>query len=502
MTSTWIRRIAIAIGVVLLLLVAAAAVLIATFDANRYKSLAVDWMKTERQRTLAIDGPIELSVFPRLAVKVSKLRLSEQGRSDEFVNVDEAALAVKVLPLLRKQLVIGRVTARGVRAAYLRDAKGVRNIDDLVSPAAAAGSPAAGGAAPGAPALRFDVSAVQFDDLRLRLRDEVANLAGDVVLQSFSSGRLANQVESPVTLRASMQLTQPQAVSMALDGRMTLTLDLDRGSVAMSGLKLDVQGDGAGVKALALGLEGALAWDGKALNAGPLQLALKGATLGSTTLAPSTLDIKRALFNPEGQRLELEALKIALAGRQGTSPFEAALDWPQLAVDAKQLKGSALTGRFKLEGPTALAGSFGSAAPSGNFERLQLPGVTVSLQGNAGPRKIDGKLKTDLLLKIGQGAAALERMDLRANITDPGLQPLQLTVAGNAGADAKAASWTLNGSLNTNRFESTGRAALGGAVPNIKASARFDSLDLNKVMAPDQPTPATPTTTATAPADT
>ena len=101
MTKSWIGRIAIALGILVLLLAAAAAVLIATFDANRYKTVAIDWMKTEHQRTLAIDGPIELSFFPRLAVKVSALRLSEAGRDDAFAAVEEAALAVRGVSLVQ-----------------------------------------------------------------------------------------------------------------------------------------------------------------------------------------------------------------------------------------------------------------------------------------------------------------------------------------------------------------------------------------------------------------
>ena len=134
MSSPWIRRIAIGFGALVLLLVIGAAVLIATFDANRFKGLAIDYMKNERQRTLVIDGPIELSVFPRLAVKVSKVRLSEHRRADEFLSIDEAALAVQTMPLLRRQLVVDRVSARGVRATYLRDASGKSNIDASPSP--------------------------------------------------------------------------------------------------------------------------------------------------------------------------------------------------------------------------------------------------------------------------------------------------------------------------------------------------------------------------------
>ena len=135
MKSPWIRRIAVAAMVLLLLLVVAAGVLVANFDANRYKGLAIAWMKNERQRTLAIDGPIELSVFPRLAIKVSKLRLSERerARGSEFAAIDEASLSLQVWPLLSRQVVIDRIRASGVRAVFSRDATGARNIDDLLA---------------------------------------------------------------------------------------------------------------------------------------------------------------------------------------------------------------------------------------------------------------------------------------------------------------------------------------------------------------------------------
>jgi AsmA protein len=501
MTTVWIRRIAIAVGALLLLLIVAAGVLIATFDANRYKGVAIDWMKTQRQRTLVIDGPIELSVFPRLAVKVSKVKLSEHARRDEFMSLDEAALAVEMLPLLHKQVVVDRVSARGVRAVYTRDAKGARNIADLVgAPGAAPPTQPTPSSSSGA-AVRFDVSGVQLEDVRLRIRDAMAKLDGDVVLQSFESGRLANQGESPVSLKASVALTQPQALKAAIDGKTTLALDLDKNAIALRDMKLGVQFDGDAAKAVALDATGALAWDGAAVKAGPLKLALKGATVGGTVLAPSTVEVKQLLFDTGAQKLALDALKVALAGRQGAdAPFELALDWPQLAVDAQSLKGSALSGQFKMSGPTSLAGTFSSGSPSGKFDALRLPGVTLALQGQMQQRKVDGTLKSDVTFNAGRGAVALDAIDLKVALADPGLQPLQLAVRGKASADAKNAAWALDGALNTNKFDINGSAALAGKVPNIKAVARFDSLDLNKLLAPEKPGNA-PAPSGPAPAD-
>ena len=500
-TSVWTRRLAIAVGALVLLLVVASAVLLATFDANRYKALAIEWMKTEHQRTLEIDGPVKLSLFPRLSVQVSNVRLSERGRNDQFAAIGQAQLGVRLLPLLRKQLVIGHVSARDVDATFLRDAQGKRNIDDLISRSPGSRSAAGASASPsGGPAVRFDIAGIQLKNVRLHVRDERAKVAGDFSILSFAAGRLANRVESPVSLRVSARLTQPQVLQLSVDGDMKLMLDPDRDLVALSGMKLDVTGETASVKALSVALEGALTWDGGALRAGPLQIALKGATFGTTSLQPSTVQVKRAVLNPADKRLELVSLDIALNGRRGADPFEVSFRWPRLVIDGRKLEGSPVSGRLKIAGRSALEGQIRSAAPTGSFDALRVPGLELTLAGSSGQRRIDGSAKADMLLDVSRRAATFERVDVRASLADPGRQPLNLVLQGGGGADAKNVTWNLNGSINANRFESSGQAGFAGKVPEIKAAARFDDLDLNTLLARGQPAPAAPP--ATAPADT
>ncbi|HJV96711.1 MAG TPA: AsmA family protein, partial [Albitalea sp.] len=190
----WLRRSLFALLGLLVVLIAAATWLVMTFDANRYKGVAIDWMKTHRDRTLVIAGPIELSVFPRLGVKLSGIRLSEVGKPDEFAALDEAALAADVLPLLHGELVIGRVQAKGVRAVYLRDAKGKSNIDDLMQPAPSEPQAAAAGKP-----VRFDVSGIELADVRARVKDDMAGVNGELLLKSLATGRITNKVESKVS---------------------------------------------------------------------------------------------------------------------------------------------------------------------------------------------------------------------------------------------------------------------------------------------------------------
>ncbi len=341
--SVWIRRVALTVGALLLLMAVAAAVLVATFDANRYKGLAIDRVRAEYQRNLSIDGPIELSVLPRLAVKVSKLRLSERASPAEFAAVDEASLALQWWPLLSRRLVVDRVSARGVRALYRRNAQGASNIDDLLKPRAPDGSAAAPPA--GAESARFgvDISRIALEDLQLRWRDDLARRTGQIDVQSFMSGRLASEVPTPIELRATLKLTQPQALQVALDGRAEVALNFQTQAVSARDLTLKLQGDAAGVQGLVL------------------QLAAKGLA-----------------HDPAARRLRFDALALSLQGRTGAQPIEATLDWPRLAIDGDRLDGSALSGRAQRGGAQALSVTFRSEAPSGSFEAVRLPAVALT----------------------------------------------------------------------------------------------------------------------------
>ena len=221
MSKLWLRRVALGVFGVAVLIAAGVAWFVASFDADRYKGLAIDWMQREHDRTLAIDGPVRLSVLPRARVQLSKLRLSEHGRSDSFASIDEVGLAVELLPLLSRQLVIERVSAKGVRAVYTRNAKGQRNIDDLLGVDAKARDKAndTTGAAPPPAALKFDIRRIDLEDLRASVHDAMIPLDGDITLVSLKSGRLASGVASPVSSRRGSRCASRRSAAGSPDRR-------------------------------------------------------------------------------------------------------------------------------------------------------------------------------------------------------------------------------------------------------------------------------------------
>lgn len=501
--SAWIRRILIALVVLILLAVAAGAWLVASFDPNRYKGMAVDWMKANRNRTLVIDGPVSLSVFPRIAIQVGQVSLSEAGRRDNFAAIDHAALSVDVLPLLRGRVVVGRVEASGVRVQLLRDAQGRRNTDDLAGAPADArtGGDKPADASAGSKAVELDIDRITLTDLRARVKDEQAKLDGELVLERLVTGRIAEGVASPVELAARVDFRQPAAKG-TLSGKTTLTPVFSTGSFTLADMNLAWKGDLSGASGVDAGVRGTLALDGGkgAIDAKKLELQI-GARVGALQLAGSTLSVAAFGFDPTRQALHVEQLQLRLKGSRGKDPLSLDLDWPRLDVEGEKLKGSALEGKLSLGGELPIAASFRSAAPTGTFSAVALPGFEAKIGSSGAARKMDGTLRADLGLQPAKSALSLSGLDLKATVSDKDLKPLALALKGQASASPQAAQWAVAGQLNANSFAIDGNANLSASPMFVKANARFDSLDLNTLLPAGASAGATPGAGAPAPAD-
>ena len=343
-----LRRLALAAAALLLGLAAVLGLWVATFDAAQYKGLAVDWMRSAHQRTLAIDGPVTLALLPRLSLKISGLRLSERGRSDEFLAVDELALALRPWPLLHRELVIDRIVARGLRAGYRRDARGRTNLDDLLG-GGAAGTAAAVPATPagtsaGGRTMRWDISEVQLADLRLRLDDAQLPLAGELVIASLTTGRLAPGAVAPLTLRAALQLQGPRPLALALDGGFDLTLQADPPALTLGALALAVTAGAAAVP-LKLALGGQARADARSAT-WTLAGTLEGRRFDSNGQARLTGAVPELRVNARFDALDLDRLAAALAPASPPSGAATPLDGGSppmaglLAVDGRFTLGA------------------------------------------------------------------------------------------------------------------------------------------------------------------
>src|SRR3569623_1217057 len=127
-TSVWI------VGGLLALLAAAALFIVLTFDPNKYKAESAAAVSQATGRELTISGDIRLTLFPWLGVELGAMELSNAPGfgSEPFVSITSAAVKVKLLPLLRKEVQAEAVTLPGMRMHLRRDADGRNKWADHV----------------------------------------------------------------------------------------------------------------------------------------------------------------------------------------------------------------------------------------------------------------------------------------------------------------------------------------------------------------------------------
>jgi AsmA protein len=91
----------------------------ATFDANNYKPQIIEQAEKATGRTFAIDGDINLSVFPWVGLKVEGASLgNEEGfKAEQFAAIEQLDVKVNVLPLLKKEVEINTIRLHGLHVS-------------------------------------------------------------------------------------------------------------------------------------------------------------------------------------------------------------------------------------------------------------------------------------------------------------------------------------------------------------------------------------------------
>ena len=121
-------------------------------DPNDYKAQISEQFRVHTGRELSIPGDIRLSVFPWLGLKLGEVSLANAPGfgGQPFARVEQVDVRIRLLPLLRREVQVGRLTLRGLRLHLQRDAGGRDNWADLL-PAAEPEEKSAEKPAPPAP---------------------------------------------------------------------------------------------------------------------------------------------------------------------------------------------------------------------------------------------------------------------------------------------------------------------------------------------------------------
>src|SRR5947207_9023419 len=185
----------LALGGIAALLAAGILVFALTFDPNRYKD-DIQRMAMERTgRTLRLQGELKLVFFPSLGAGVGGVTLSERGSQREFISLQSARASVKLMPLLRGQVIVDTVRRSGFRAQLVKNKDGSYNFSDLLE--GKAEKPVSKSKQQSAP-VRFDIAGVDIDRAAVAYRDTGTGQEISLSDLQLHTGRIAGNAQGKI----------------------------------------------------------------------------------------------------------------------------------------------------------------------------------------------------------------------------------------------------------------------------------------------------------------
>jgi AsmA protein len=215
-------------GLVALIAIALIAVWLLV-DPNDYKERIAREVRSATGRELALPGKIKLAVFPWIALELGPASLGNPPGfgSEPFATVQRAAVRVRLLPLLRKRLEIGRVEVDGLDLRLVRGPDGRGNWQDFGTR-----KPTAARSAPQPFAGLPDLAGITIEHSRISYQGMVADhVALDV-------GHLTTAAPVAVTLKLDLT-TRAGARPIPIVSKLNATMDPAKQRYGLTGVELE-----------------------------------------------------------------------------------------------------------------------------------------------------------------------------------------------------------------------------------------------------------------------
>jgi AsmA protein len=256
------KKILIALCVLVVLIIAAVVAVPLLVPADRMKSELIAQVKAATGRDLSIGGKVSVSVFPSVSVQMADVALANPPgfTAKTLAHLDGLSLSLKVLPLLSGKVEIGSFVLDNPTIALEIDRQGhpdwVFGETGQTPPPAAAPAAPKGGVSGPSPLSDINLGDVRIDNGKLTYQDDRAGTSEAV--DAINLAVSLKSLDDPLSVKGSLQwrgkpvtLTLDMAKPRVLvDGRGTTAAGVN---VAADPVKLTFAGDLAGADKAATG---------------------------------------------------------------------------------------------------------------------------------------------------------------------------------------------------------------------------------------------------------
>ncbi|HEY9280590.1 MAG TPA: AsmA family protein [Eoetvoesiella sp.] len=526
--KVWFKRVLVTLVVVVIVALIGLAIFLLTFDPNSYKSKFEEVVYNRYQRTLAIKGDIELSLFPRIGLSVQGVSLSDRDSTNIFASVDSARFAVAIWPLLSNRLVVDHVAVSGFKAWVIRNRDGKFNFQDLIEngpePLGSNTAPAASLQGQNAsiqavsadtkasllPAmlstppsertdLQIDIAGLELKNGEIHVYDAISSSVGRLVNLQVNTGRMT--VDQPFDVALSGKLVGDLPVADAkVEGNALVKVNPDRGTYSAQKLNVQMSGAVADLQAKTATLQGNLAYNANSnlLDVSNFELLLQGAVQGENPIKnlETSLSAPRLKIDRSRSELNVEKLSFRAKGALPEQTFDIAFDAPSLSVSPDAAKGDAVSGTVKLAGDKVLGVTLGLNGLGGNAQHLTLKELKIDGGLKQGDRLLQVNVSSPAEWNVNEKQGGLSAIKGDVKIEDKALPTgtFGFPLIGNVRADLvkDVVSSEFNAVINSNPLRFNLKATQL-AEPRIVFDLQSDAIDFNNFFGPAaKPAPAAP----------
>jgi AsmA protein len=430
--------------------VALAVFITATFDPNQHKPQIVQAVKDKTGRTLKLDGDIKLSLFPNIGATLGKASLSERGSDKEFAGVDDLRVALKLVPLLSKEVVVDTVEVKNLRANLIRFKDGKTNADDL----AGSGDKSAPAAKSQGPQVRIDIDHVAIENATITYTDQAEGTKYALSKLNLKTGRIASGVPSKIDLSFTAQSDKPK-LNLDIALKTTVMFDLDKKNYALDGLDFGAKGMAAGI---------------------------------SNLVATAKGDVDAKLASKE---FRISKLAIAATGKQEGGDLNVKFEVPKLAVTKDKVSGEKIALDATLnQAKGKITAKLDIPAIDGNAQAFKANEMTANIDLQQEGMTIKAKVTSPLAGSVDAQRIELGKLAVAVNINNPKLpkNPIEATINGAALVDIAKQNASLTFVTKLDDSNINGKAGLAKFTPPFYTfDINIDQLDADRYLPKSDP---------------
>ena len=390
-----VKYVLIGLAAVLLILIAGAAYLAATFDPNVYKPQIIELVKDRTQRTLGLQGDIQLSFWPNIGVETGRVSLSERNSDKTFAAMESARVSLKLLPLLSRNVVVDELAIRGLRANVVRAKAGQTNVDDLL------GKKDEKQPEEKPQQVKFDVARVALDNATVTYRDDTTGAQYELAGLSLTTGRLTPDVPTKVEVKTAARSSKPK-LDITLETKTQLTFNLDSQTYTLTDFALEAKGQAADLTDIVVNAAGNV-----------------------------TAHLKTSEFATEN-------LAVSGTGMRGKEKIALKLDAPRLAMTAKQASGEKVALALTLTAPdSATTLTANLSGIEGTADSFRSPAMTLEVDRRQRDQTLKARVTSPLTGSLEAKQVSLPQLKATVTATGPKLPGQSVTgeLAGSASVD-------------------------------------------------------------------